>query len=293
MPTDTRQWLRGVGWVAGSALLGLAATGISELSLRTRSEPLTTVLRLQDLDWPELFRGAWSQRQAANEFGLVVAAVAILVAVAVSARRRARMVPPVATGIVLAWGVAGWHPGCDVPWPGPTPPAHAWGVESPTLWDVALLGPLTLVTVIWLVAPLARRWGLGRSAQPLPAPQPRTAARKAVAVVAPICGMWAIGGSVAAALLLAQSAVCSMVVPPWWLLLVAVPVAAVASGTGGVPLLLTLASTVALGLDHLRYAAFALDARPLVAVALAVAAALGAAAWRPLARGLDDLLADQ
>ena len=58
-------------------------------------------------------------------------------------------------------------------------------------------------------------------------------------------------------------------------------------------MLLVLVCTVALGLDHLRYAAFTLDARPLVAVALAVAAVLGAGAWRPLARGLDELLADR
>jgi hypothetical protein len=285
VPTDTRHWVRAAGWLAGSAVLGVAARGIGELSLRTRAEPLTAVLREQNLDLPELIRGAWSQRQAAGEFGLVVAAVAILVVVAVSAGRRARLVPPVATGVVVAWALAGWYPGCDVPWPGPTPPVHAWGARAPTAWDVALLGPLTLIGVIWLVAALARRWGLGR-----PSPGPPRASRTALAVVSPICAAWALGGAVAAALLLSRSAVCSMVVPPWWLLLLAVPVAALASGTGGIPLLLSLACTVALGLDHLRHAAFTLDARPLVAVALVVGAVLGASAWRPLAAGLDELL---
>ena len=50
--------------------------------------------------------------------------------------------------------------------------------------------------------------------------------------------------------------------------------------------MLLLAATVARGVEHVEQAAFALDVRPLVLVALAVAAALGAYSRRPAIRGL-------
>lgn len=276
-----------------AAVAGVLGTVVGEISIRTRYDQLTAALRAAG--WPEdpgLHRSGWSPTEEAVDFGLLVAGAALLVFVLATVVRRRWLAPAIGSLVVVIWTGVARATALDgqVPWPGSTPPVGAW--ESGFLRvdagpvDVALLGPLTILVAIWATGAFAAWWahrGAGRATT-------RTPAGVGLAVMVPLCGLWAMGAMAGAIALSATNPMCFVGCAPALLALLAVPVAAVASGHGGQYLTLLLLAQLVLSFDSLEYAAFALDFRPLAATALAITATLAAAAWRPLAGGLQRLL---
>lgn len=72
------------------------------------------------------------------------------------------------------------------------------------------------------------------------------------------------------------------------MVLTVVPVAAMTSGRSMPAAALLLLPVALLSTDALRHAAFTLDMTTLVAPVCAVAAMVGALAWRPMARAITD-----
>jgi hypothetical protein len=269
---------------------GVLGTIVGEIAVRTRYGQLVALFRAEGWgDDPSLHRTGWSPAEASLDFGLMVGAVALLAFVLATVLRRRWLAPAIGTLVLVVWSGAAWANALDgkVPWPGSTPPAPAWGgwLDAGAV-DIALLGPLMLLVAVWAAGAVAARW-VHRAGRREATPEH---AGVGLAVMVPLCTVWAAGAAVGAIALTATDPRCIAGCAPAWLALLAVPVAAVASGSGGHSLALLLLAQLVLSFESLEYAAFALDLRPLIAAALAITATLGAAAWRPFAVGLQRLL---
>ena len=251
-------------------------------SVRLREQQVIDALDARGLSAPDGFRAIWADSFVEARFAGVAAAVFLLVVIATDTLGRRRWLPPViATVLLAAWTQATWWGSeCALPWPGPVDPARSSGLVL-TGVDPAGAGPVVLAAAVWAGYALARTaWGHE---------QVRPVERGlGTAVAVPLCGAWALTTTGAAVVVASTQVECWYTLPAWWMVLAVVPVAALASGRGAPAGTLLLLPATLLSTDALRHAAFTLEATVLVAPACAVAAMIGALAWRPMARAITD-----
>ena len=268
--------------LVATAVVYAFSTTVAAWAVRVREEQVIDALDARGLSAPDGVRAIWADSFVEARFAGVAAALFLLVVVATGALERRRWLPAVvATVLLAAWTQATWGgSGCALPWPGPVDPARSSGLVLTGI-DPAGLGPAVLLVTAWAGYAMARTaWGR-EQVQPV-----QRGLGTAVAV--PVCGMWVLTTTGAAVVVGSTQVECWYSLPAWWMVLTIVPVAALVSGRGTPTAVVLLVPLALLSAESLRHAAFTLEAATLVPPACAVAAAIGALAWRPMARALTE-----